>query len=1140
MNHTYFSHLHAHTEFSLLDGSNRIKDYLDYVKELGMTSAAITDHGVLYGAIEFYKYAKSIGIHPVIGCEVYIAPGNMEERKGQEQRYYHLVLLAENNTGYQNLLKIVSLGFTKGFYYRPRVDFKTLEQYHEGLIALSGCLAGEVPKKLQQGSYKAACETAIRYKALFGSDNYYLELQDHGIPEQKTINIQLAKMSRELNIPLVATNDIHYTKKEDANAHDVLLCIQTKKKITDTDRLHYEGKQYYVKSVEEMQSLFSEYEEALENTGKIAERCQVELTFNHYHLPEFKAPNGLSSWDYLNKLCENGLRKRYPKSYDKHHPQLVYELNTIKEMGFVDYFLIVWDFINYAKSNDIPVGPGRGSAAGSIVSYCLGITEIDPTKYNLLFERFLNPKRITMPDIDVDFCYERRQEVIQYVIKKYGKNNVAQMVTFGTLAAKAVIRDVGKVLNINTSIISKITKLIPNDSKTTIASSIDSVCELKKLYDNDAIIRNLLDMASKLEGLPRHISTHAAGIVICPKPVTEYVPVCLSTEGNISTQYIMTTLEELGLLKIDFLGLRTLTVIKKTIQEAERDSGKNIVIDYEDTAVYQYIATGQTEGIFQLESDGMRQFMKQLKPKNLEDLIAGIALYRPGPMNFIPKYLERKFNPDSITYEIPQLEEILSPTYGCIIFQEQVMQIVQRLAGYDFGRADLVRRAMSKKKISVMEKERQIFLYGNSEIPGCKKNEIPVEAANRVFDQMIDFAKYAFNKSHSATYAVVAFQTAYLKYHYPAYYLASLMTSMRSINTKVAEYLLLSKQLKIPVVKPDVRDGNVDFTVHESKILYSLSSIRDVGDSVVKELVRQRTKKPFRDLKDFISRMYDKGLSRAAIEALIKSGALDCMRHTRKYMVEHYQEILNQIQYDKKNGTIGQTSLLSMFSKTETSKKEDEFSKSELLAYEKEVLGVYLSGHPLDEFYNEWITTIDAKSSDFIFTENGCRVKDGKKVTIGGIVTGITLKMTKNKKMMAVLVLEDMLGTIEVLVFPEQYEKLSTKILEGKKYFLHGTVKQEDEKDGKLILERFSLFGELLKSTTTKDVWIQFINYTEYQTNIQKILDILNAYPGTIAVYLYLKAEKKIKKLEYKIDLSNRQCMEYLTTVCGIENICIK
>ena len=716
-----------------------------------------------------------------------------------------------------------------------------------------------------------------------------------------------------------------------------------------------------------------------------------------------------------------------------------------------------------------------------------------------------------MPDIDVDFCYERRHEVIQYVIDKYGKDHVAQIVTFGTLAAKGVLRDVGKVLDIDSSTISRITKLIPSDPAATISSALSSVPELKKLYDNNSSVQKLMAMASKLEGLPRHTSTHAAGIVICPKPVTEFVPVCLSTDGTISTQYIMTTLEELGLLKMDFLGLRTLTSIKKALQEAEQDSGRKIAIDYEDTAVYQYIGTGKTDGIFQLESDGMRQFMRQLKPTTLEDLIAGISLYRPGPMDFIPKYLKGKAEPYSITYEIPQLKQILAPTYGCIIYQEQVMQIVRLLAGYNFGRADLVRRAMSKKKAAIMEQERQVFLYGDHEIPGCEKNGIPMDSANRVFDQMIDFAKYAFNKSHAAAYAVVAYQTAYLKYYYPAYYLAALMTSIRSANTEVAEYLLLSRQLQIPIEKPNVQDGNAEFTVRNGKILYSLSAIRDVGDSVVEEIVRLRSEKPFRDLKDFITRMSCKGLSKTAVEALIKAGALDCMGHTRKHMMEQYPSILNQIQYEKKNGTIGQTSLLALLSHNESAKTEIEYSKADLLSYEKEVLGVYLSGHPLDQYYDEWISTISAKSSDFIFIQGECHVKDGEKATIGGIITNINIKITKSKKAMAILILEDMLGSVEVVVFPQQYENLKSMLKEGEKYYLQGIIKQEDEKDAKLILEKAFLFGTLIASASKKELWIQFLNYSECQKKLKNLQDILEQYHGTevVTVYLYLRMRKK-------------------------------
>lgn len=1135
MSQLAFSHLHSHTEYSLLDGSNRIKDYLDRVKELGMTSAAITDHGAMYGVVDFYKYAKSIDIHPVIGCEVYVAPGNMEDRSGGTERYYHLVLLAENNKGYENLMKIVSLGHTKGFYYRPRVDFKTLEQYHEGIIALSACIAGEVPKKLLQGSYKAACEVATRYQALFGPENYYLELQDHGIPEQKKVNQQIVQMSKELHIPLVATNDVHYTRKEDAEAHDILICIQTKKKVSDTDRLRYEGGQYYVKSPEEMQQLFPEYPEALENTEKIASRCQVVFSFDHYHLPKFSPPDGLSSWAYLNKLCGEGLRERYPDTYEEHLAQLEYELGTIRQMGFVDYFLITWDFINYAKRNGIPVGPGRGSAAGSIVSYCLHITEIEPTKYNLLFERFLNPQRITMPDIDVDFCYERRHEVIDYVVEKYGKDSVAQIVTFGTLAAKASVIDVGKALDISSSTVDKVTKLI----KDSISTAIDTVDELKKYYENDEEIRRLLDMSMKLEGLPRHTSTHAAGVVICPKPVAEFVPVCLSSDGTLATQFVMTTLEEIGLLKVDFLGLRTLTVIEKAKAEIERESGKPVVIDYDDEKVYQYIGTGQTDGIFQLESGGIRNFMKQLKPRNLEDLIAGISLYRPGPMDFIPKYLKGRENPESITYEIPQLEEILAPTCGCIIYQEQVMQIVRSLAGYDYGRADLVRRAMSKKKSSVMEKERDVFLHGDdSGVPGCENRGISVDTANRVFDQMIDFAKYAFNKSHAAAYAVVAFQTAYLKYYHPAEYLAALMTSVRNVNVKTANYLLLSRQLDIPISKPNVQEGNIDFTVKNNRVLYSLSSIRDVGDGIVADIVQERSKKPFADLRSFISRMYKYGgLTKSVIEALIKSGALDCMGHTRKYMMQQYPDILSQVQNDKKNGMLGQAPL-AMFATVEKKKvHEEEYAKSDLLAYEKEVLGIYLSGHPLEDHYQRWIVTVSAKASDFMQTEDGCQVEDGDNVEIGGIVTKIDVKTTKNKKKMAILTLEDLVGSMEVIVFPKEYEKMGDQISESEMYFMKGSVKKEDEKDAKLVLKSLERFDEL---PSASQLWLQFRNFDDYKKKIEGVSQILNDHPGALQVILYLQVEKLIKKLNHITVSGDESCTNLLTRICGATNICVK
>lgn len=1130
MNQISFAHLHSHTPYSLLDGSNKISEYIKRVKELGMKSAAITDHGVMYGVVDFYKCAKEAGIHPVIGCEVYVAQDSMSNKN--DRGYYHLVLLAENNEGYQSLIKLVSLGFTDGFYYRPRIDFKALSAHHKGLIALSGCLAGEVPKKLSQGNYKGACETAMLYQSLFGRDNYFLELQDHGIPEQKKVNQLLVRMHEELDIPLVATNDVHYTRKEDAEAHDVLLCIQTKKLLTDKDRLRYEGDQFYVKSPEEMYQLFPEMPEALENTEKIANRCQVEFTFNHYHLPQFETPKGYDSWEYLNKLCRDGLMERYPDCYKEHEDRLSYELNTIKKMGFVDYFLITWDFINYAKENGIPVGPGRGSAAGSLVAYCLKITEVDPKKYNLLFERFLNPERVTMPDIDIDFCYERRHEVIDYVVSKYGKDQVAQIVTFGTLAAKGVIRDVGRVLGIPASTVSQISQLIPTDAKTTLDSALTDVPELKKKYESSDAIRKLIDISKCLEGLPRHTSTHAAGVVICPKEVSSFVPVCLSSEGALTTQFVMTTLEELGLLKMDFLGLRTLTVIQKARDAIKQNYNAEVTFDYQDPSVFQYISTGQTDGIFQLESSGMKSFMRQLKPQNLEDLIAGISLYRPGPMDFIPKYISGKADPASITYEIPQLKEILDPTYGCIIYQEQVMQIVRALAGYNYGRADLVRRAMSKKKSKVMEDERKVFLSGNEHVKGCISNGIPEDAANRIFDQMIDFAKYAFNKSHATTYAVVAYQTAYLKYYYPAEFLAALMSSVRSDTGKTAEYLLLSRQLSIPITKPDVNCGNLDFKVRQNAIIYSLASIRDVGDNCVSDLCGERSKKPFQDMKDFISRMncYST-FNKRTIEALIKSGAMDCFGHTRKYMMEQYPEILNRISYEKKNGMAGQTPLFSLFAAKKTV-QEEEFPLLTLLADEKEVLGIYLSGHPLDELYLQWMSGVTAKSTDFQQTEESCVLKDGKTVTVGGIISSITEKQTRQKKKMAIVTLEDLVGSIEVVVFPQKYDDYCEKMKEGEKVFFTGTVKNEDDKNATLIFEKMTPIN-----ASISEIWLQFSNIQEYEKLNHKLEQLYPRYIGDVQIKIYLRNTRQVKCLDTTRLLVNEESWNSLCDLLGQENV---
>ena len=885
-----FAHLHVHTEFSLLDGSNKIKEYVSRVKELGMNSAAITDHGVMYGVIDFYREAKKQGINPILGCEVYVAPNSRFDREitGGDDRYYHLVLLAENEEGYANLTKIVSKGFVEGYYYKPRVDKELLRKYHKGIIALSACLAGEVARFLTKGLYEEAKKTALEYQEIFGEGNFFLELQDHGIPEQGLVNQQLFKMSEETGIELVATNDIHYTYAEDAKPHDILLCIQTGKKLSDENRMRYDGGQYYVKSEEEMLRLFPYAKQALENTQKIADRCHVEIEFGVTKLPKYDVPDGYTSWEYLQKLCYEGLEKRYGDPSEELKERLSYELETIHQMGYVDYFLIVWDFIKYAKDHGISVGPGRGSAAGSIVSYCLEITTIDPIRYQLLFERFLNPERVSMPDIDVDFCYERRQEVIDYVTRKYGKDCVAQIVTFGTLAARGVIRDVGRVMDLPYAYVDSISKMIPQELGITIDKALKMNPDLKKLYDTDETVTNLIDMAKRLEGLPRHCSMHAAGVVICQKPVDEYVPLSRAADGTITTQFIMTTLEELGLLKMDFLGLRTLTVIQNAVLLARRKQPELNInqIDYNDQKVLDYIGTGKTDGVFQLESAGMKGFMKELKPHNLEDVIAGISLYRPGPMDFIPQYIRGKNDSSSITYDCPQLEPILAPTYGCIVYQEQVMQIVRDLAGYSLGRSDLLRRAMSKKKAAVMEKERKIFIYGDEEtgVPGCIKNGIDEQTANKIYDEMIDFAKYAFNKSHAAAYAVVSYQTAWLKYYFPVEYMAALMTSVIDNPSKVSEYIYACRQMNIKILPPDINKGEANFSVDGGDIRYGLAAIKSIGRPVIKAIVEDREELGlFQNLEDFITRLSAKNiLNKRTIENLIKAGALDTLGGTRK------------------------------------------------------------------------------------------------------------------------------------------------------------------------------------------------------------------------------------------------------------------
>ncbi|WP_373108177.1 DNA polymerase III subunit alpha [[Ruminococcus] torques] len=1144
-----FAHLHVHTEFSLLDGSNKIKEYVSRVKELGMNSAAITDHGVMYGVIDFYREAKKQGINPILGCEVYVAPNSRFDREitGGDDRYYHLVLLAENEEGYANLTKIVSKGFVEGYYYKPRVDKELLRKYHKGIIALSACLAGEVARFLTKGLYEEAKKTALEYQEIFGEGNFFLELQDHGIPEQGLVNQQLFKMSEETGIELVATNDIHYTYAEDAKPHDILLCIQTGKKLSDENRMRYDGGQYYVKSEEEMLRLFPYAKQALENTQKIADRCHVEIEFGVTKLPKYDVPDGYTSWEYLQKLCYEGLEKRYGDPSEELKERLSYELETIHQMGYVDYFLIVWDFIKYAKDHGISVGPGRGSAAGSIVSYCLEITTIDPIRYQLLFERFLNPERVSMPDIDVDFCYERRQEVIDYVTRKYGKDCVAQIVTFGTLAARGVIRDVGRVMDLPYAYVDSISKMIPQELGITIDKTLKMNPDLKKLYDTDETVTNLIDMAKRLEGLPRHCSMHAAGVVICQKPVDEYVPLSRAADGTITTQFIMTTLEELGLLKMDFLGLRTLTVIQNAVLLARRKQPELNInqIDYNDQKVLDYIGTGKTDGVFQLESAGMKGFMKELKPHNLEDVIAGISLYRPGPMDFIPQYIRGKNDSSSITYDCPQLEPILAPTYGCIVYQEQVMQIVRDLAGYSLGRSDLLRRAMSKKKAAVMEKERKIFIYGDEEtgVPGCIKNGIDEQTANKIYDEMIDFAKYAFNKSHAAAYAVVSYQTAWLKYYFPVEYMAALMTSVIDNPSKVSEYIYACRQMNIKILPPDINKGEANFSVDGGDIRYGLAAIKSIGRPVIKAIVEDREELGlFQNLEDFITRLSAKNiLNKRTIENLIKAGALDTLGGTRKQFMSIYVQIVDHVTQEKKNSMVGQMTLFDLVSEDQKEEFQirmpdvGEYSKETLLAFEKEVLGIYVSGHPLEAYEEKWKKSISATTADFQLDEETghTKVHDGAKEIIGGMITEKTIKHTKTNQMMAFITIEDLLGTVEVVVFPRDYEKNRDYLEADSKVFVRGRVSEEDDKPSKLICEKIIPFEQ-----TKKELWIQFPDKETFLDQEQIVYGYLADSDGNDEVVIYCAKERVVKRLPKNRNIGiNEQILSRLMNHFGEKRV---
>ena len=1080
-----FVHLHIHSEYSLLDGANRIKELPKVAKELGMDAIAITDHGVMYGAIEFYKACKEEGIKPIIGCEVYVAPRTrFDKEAGIDNKYNHLILLAKDNNGYKNLSKMVSIGFTEGYYYKPRIDLETLEKYHEGLICCSACLAGSVPQAILSGDMQKAEETALWYKNLFGED-YYLEIQTNTLKEQALVNQKMVELSRKLDIPLVATNDAHYTRKEDAYNHEVLLCIQTGKKMSDVDRMKFETDDFYIKSPEEVKEFFPNLPEALENTVKIAEKCNVEFEFGHTILPNYEVPAEFPThYDFFKKLCDDGIKKRYGEVPPKEIlDRMEYEISVIKKMGYVDYFLIVWDFINWAKSNGIPVGPGRGSGAGSIVAYAIGITDIDPIKYNLLFERFLNPDRISMPDFDVDFCYERRQEVIDYVARKYGRDHVSQIITFGTMSARMVIRDVGRALDFPYAETDKLAKMVPFAVHMTISKAMEQNRELRELYENNEEIHKLLDIAMGLEGMPRQASTHACGVVITKDPVDTYVPLYVN-DGAISTQYTMTILEQLGLLKMDFLGLRTLTVIQDAINLVKKNRGINVEFDKDmsDPKVFKLWGEGKTIGIFQFESAGMTNFMKELKPDSLEDIIAGVSLYRPGPMDQIPRYIQNKLDPEHAVYTHPSLEPILKVTYGCMVYQEQVMQIVRDLAGYSLGRADLVRRAMGKKKLDIMAKEREIFIHGqvdengNVVVPGCVRNGIDEVSANKIFDEMAEFAKYAFNKSHAAAYAVVSYRTAYLKAYYPEEFMAATLNSYLGNLDKIPLYVDECRRMNIEILKPDINRSLTKFTVDGGKIRFGLGSIKNVGIAVVDSIVAEREKNgAYLSFTDFCERIQEEAVNKKCIESLIKAGAFDEFGQTRRTLLESFEGIIDTIQDSAKKNFKGQVSMFDLDSMEENDKEDlkynfseqPEFEDKELLSMEKEMLGKYISGHPLEKIREKIIkaTNIDTMKmaeikEEIDSTGESTKYKDGQFVKYAGIISSIKKKYTKSNKLMAFITIEDLYGTAEIIVFENAYQKAANLLMVDNVVLVDGRLSIREDEDVKIVAREIKELNE--------------------------------------------------------------------------------
>ena len=1160
---TDFAHLHVHTEYSLLDGACRIKELIARVKALGQRAVAITDHGVMYGVIDFYKEAKAQGIKPIIGCEVYVAPRSRFDKVNKlDSSPAHLVLLCKDNTGYQNLMYLVSRGFTEGFYFKPRIDHELLAGHTEGLICLSACLAGEIPRALSAGDYEKAKETAIFYRNLFGPDNYYIEIQDHGIPEQREILPDLIRLAEEIGVGLVATNDAHYIEKSDSKMQHLLVCIQTNHTVDEEVDLEFPTQEFYIKSRDEMAAVFPHLPQALDNTLEIAQRCNVEFEFGHTRLPLYKAPEGWDNAAYFRKLCFDGLNRRYGENPDPAVVQrLEYELEIITKMGYVDYFLIVYDFINFARQQGIPVGPGRGSGAGSLAAYCVGITGIDPIRYNLLFERFLNPERISMPDFDIDFCYERRQEVIDYVVAKYGEDHVAQIITFGTMAARGAIRDVGRAMGLSYQTVDQVAKLVPMELHMTIEKALSSSAELRELCNSDPKIAELIEMARKVEGMPRHASTHAAGVVITRDRVDSYVPV-QKTEESIVTQFPMTTLEELGLLKMDFLGLRNLTVISHAQKMIARyNLGFDIEkIPLDDRAVFEMLSKGQTEGVFQFESAGMRQVLTQLGPESIEDLIAVISLYRPGPMESIPKYIENRHHPERITYRHPLLKDILDVTYGCIVYQEQVMQICRKLAGYSYGRADLVRRAMSKKKHDVMERERANFIYGiegNGDVEGCcgaVKNGVDEATANAIFDEMSSFASYAFNKSHAAAYALVAYQTAYLKCHYPREYMAALLTSVLDNTDKVIGYISECERLGIKVLPAHINLSDEGFTVTDEGIRFGLLAVKNLGRGVIRDIIAQREEKPFTSFSDFCIRVYGRELNRRALESLIKCGALDCLGANRRQMLMGYPAILEDIDRERKNNISGQ---ISLFGGEETPAGEhtlpmvEEFPLQQLLAMEKEVTGLFISGHPMHQYEQDCKRMGIMKLNTLNPPAAGGIGYDGMAVKVGAIVASKRLKTTRSNETMAFVILEDTSGSMEMLVFPKVLEQFSPRLAEGNTVVVYGRLSIREEEDPKIICENVLLMEDALKlppdqgkqagengaakGKTRPGVYLRLAARDD--PLFERAQNLLSIFEGNTPVYVYFNDSKSLTLAPKNLWVDvNDTLMHELKEILGEQN----